>query len=348
MSVGNPLLNFTALVDMSWSTLFVPSVNCTYNADLEFCGMHALYNSTESSTYKADLRPAMIRYFSGAGMLLTSVKLSRDSFHLPGIEMKQQIFEEATKFEPDPLIHDPSFDTALGLALHNVSIGKADFTGVSPFHSLVQQKLLDREIFCLKLSRNDDEPGELTLGGLPDGLEEQALTVCVPLDHTKPGEGALPGWVYFTSSGWQVSVVNISVGASNQNASKPILRSPVIAVISSSYPYISLPNDAVAEAHRQIGLSKEFDWVDCDLRPSLPNLTITFGPSNNSITLTPWDYLIDVLDKQYGQWRCVSSFVGLRDAGNDGFIMLGSPFLNGLYSVFDAANETISFANRPV
>jgi hypothetical protein len=345
ISVGNPPINLTALVDTSWNTFFVPSVNCTYN----WCVTHPSYNSTASFTYEADGRPVDLEYFSGSSFLYADGKVSRDSVHLGGVEIKKQVVEEATEMMQGdaPLFRDELFDTALGLALHPRSIEKGGFEAASPFQELMEQKLLENNLFSLKLSREDGEAGELTLGGLPEGLEQRDLTVQVPLDHTKPGDGGLPEWLYYAYNGWQVSVVNVSMETSDRNISTHLLSSPVIAVVSSSWPYITLPKDAVAEANRQLGLSKEFDWVDCSLRPDLPNLTIAFGPSNSSITLTPWDYLIEFMDLDYWRWRCVSSFVALPNAGDYEFIILGNPFLTGLYSVFDAANETISFVNRP-
>ena len=52
--------------------------------------------------------------------------------------------------------------------------------------------------------------------------------------------------------------------------------------------------------------------------------------------------MVEVEDREYGK-RCVLSFIDLMEM-LDGFeyIMLGSAFLSGLYSVFDYDNQTIS------
>jgi saccharopepsin len=60
--------------------------------------------------------------------------------------------------------------------------------------------------------------------------------------------------------------------------------------------------------------------------------------------LTPWDYLIE--DYLYGfqELRCVSTFYTLGSV-DEGYILLGAAFLNGLNAVFNADRKSISFGN---
>jgi hypothetical protein len=344
VAVGNPPLMMTACVDTSWSTFFVPSANCSYDPyELEACKIHPMYNSSLSSTYQSHLDPASLLYVG----LHMEGNVSQDSIHVAGIEIKEQLLEEATLWHPDVGTADHLFDNALGLSLHpsRSSNGANDFMAASPFQSMMQQKLLDRNMFSLKLGRVDQDAGELTFGGLSKELKGLDM-IEVPLNHSRKSSKYL--WDYYTMGGWQISVTDMSFSANGSNTAIPVLKKPQIAAISSSFPWIGLPRDVVAMMHVVIGIQYTFHWIECDKRKELPNWTIVFGPHGQSITLTPWDYLIDVYDWVFKQRKCVSAFFSLDENGDEGFIILGQPFLNGLYSVFDADRKSISFANLPM
>jgi hypothetical protein len=149
-------------------------------------------------------------------------------------------------------------------------------------------------------------------------------------------------------NGWQVSLSNMSIDSTSSNLSLPVPETAQIAVISSPFPWIGLPDRVAERIHKAIGMKHVFDWIDCDKREHLPNWTIVFGPHGQSITLTPWDYLIEFYDRYFVQLKCVSAFLNLSELGEKGFIILGSSFFNGLHNVFDADRGTILFSNRPL
>jgi hypothetical protein len=344
VGVGNPPMMTTATVDTSWSTFFMPSANCSYNPhELGYCKIHPMYNSSLSSTYQPHLDPASVLYVG----LHTEGNVSQDSIHVADIEIKEQLFEEATMWHPDAGTADDLFDTALGLSLlpSRSSRGRNDFMTTSPFQNMIQQNLLDRNMFSLKLGRIDEDAGELTVGGLPKEFKGLDM-IEVPLDHSRNSSNYL--WDYYTMNGWQISVTGMSLSLNGSSNAIPVLKKPQIAIISSSFPWIGIPDDLAKKIHYFIGMKYTFDWVECDTRTELPDGTIVFGPHGQSITLTPWDYLIEVYDRVFKQLKCVSAFFPLEEYGEEGFIILGQPFLNGLYSVFDADRKSISFANRPL
>ncbi|KAF2187663.1 acid protease [Zopfia rhizophila CBS 207.26] len=345
ISIGNPPLNLTALVDTSWGPFFVPSANCTLNPrERESCLHHApLYNSSESSTYRADLTPCKLMYRGYSGVY-TRGNMSQDNIHVADMEIKGQVFEEATFWHRTYLTRDDLFDTALGLSLHRIADSWGNFSASGPFQNMIEQDLLHENIFTLTLPRVDREMGELTLGGLPESLDSCEM-IEVPLNHSRTGGGD-EWWDFATSSGWQISAQSISMDS--PSGSIPIMTSEHTAIISSSYPYISLPHDLAAAANHAIGLEELYDWVDCETRLNLPNMTFALGPDGLSITLTPWDYLIEVYDDFFGVLKCVSPFQSLESKGEMGFIMLGAAFLNGVWSVWNAKRGSISFANRPL
>ncbi|KAH8723928.1 aspartic peptidase domain-containing protein [Phaeosphaeriaceae sp. PMI808] len=267
------------------------------------------------------------------------------------MEIKRHIFQEATTLSPVPGTAIYLFDTALGLSLfptRNGAVKYDYFAAPSTLQHMVQQNLLDENIVSLKFCRTDLEAGEMILGGLPPNLRREEM-IEVPLNHSKIDDSD-HFWRYYTQNGWQVSVQNMSMTSNNFEAYFPVLKKPKIAVIASAFPWVGLPNDAVEMINAAIGVGvrTNFAWVDCNKRPRLPNWTIEFGPDGQTITLTPWDYLIETYDKVFEQLKCVSAFYSLSEYGEKEFVILGSVFLNGLYSVFDADRKSISFASRPL
>ncbi|KAF2871848.1 aspartic peptidase domain-containing protein [Massariosphaeria phaeospora] len=347
ISVGNPPLNLTAIVDTSWSPMFIPSANCTLDpSERPYCRVHHLYNSTLSSTYRANLTSARV-YYTGPAGFYTYGKVSQDSIHVAGVEIKSQTFEEAIQLRPDAGTNDELFDTVFGLALFQTVDGGnwSDFTAPSPFQNMIEQGLLDENVFTLKFPRTREEKGEITLGGLPSNLRQEDL-IEMPLNHKIDDSEEV--WKFYAMNGWQVSLSRMTMAFNSSNASIPVLDKPQVAVISSSFPWIGLPTDVAARANKAIGLDYAFHWVNCTTRPQLPNWTINFEPGNQSITLTPWDYLIQAYDYRIKEDICVSAFYDLGKYGDKGFVLLGAPFLDGLYSVFNADRKSISFGNRPL
>ncbi|KAF2113634.1 aspartic peptidase domain-containing protein [Lophiotrema nucula] len=349
LSIGNPALNLDAIVDTSWSVLFIPSVNCTYDAhEVSSCAIHPLYNSSYSTTYQPNSTPTNVHYKGPAG-LLTWGSISQDSLHVGDLEVKEQLFEEAVAWHGDVGTYDAVFDTVLGLSLFPTLDGyrNTNFTTVSPFQNMMKQTLLDENVFTLQYPRTDQERGSITFGGLPPGLQRDEM-IEVPLNNNETNDSDHI-WRYYTMNGWQVSMDSMSMTSNVSENSTAVLDAPQIAIVSSSFPWIGLPDDAAEKIHKAIGLKHAFDWLDCEKRADLPNWTVTFGSDPAlEITLTPWDYLIEMYDQYHQQLKCVSPFYNLSEYGDKGFVILGASFLNGLYTVFDADRKSISFKNRPL
>lgn len=275
----------------------------------------------------------------------THGKISQDSLHVSGLEIKNQVFEEATHFRPGMLTSDDLFDTVLGLALHPTWDKEGNFSAPGPFQNMVTQGLLRENVFSLTLPRVEYEQGEIVFGGLPENVTREDL-VEVPLNNTRLREGD-DAVDFYTSNGWQVLVENIAMTNGSSDTVLPILTDQHIAVVTTTFWYIGLPREAAEKANQFIGLDNGRTWVDCSTRSSLPDLVIAFG-AGKQIRLTAKDYLLEVYDVIFRRLKCVSTFVSLGEHAESGMILLGSPFLTGLYSVFDADRKSISFGNRPI
>ncbi|KAF2265192.1 acid protease [Lojkania enalia] len=354
ISIGNPPTRFRAQVDTSWGPVFVPSVNCE-NVP---CWMHYenMYNSGNSSTYSPNGTACQVGYWGQYG-LWTKGNISQDNIHIGNMEVRNQEFEEVTHWIPSELEREDLYDTVLGLSLRDIDDRWTTFRAPSLFQSMVRQQLLKDGLFALRLSRTDAEVGELILGGIPEEIKSAGL-IDIPLtrnfiEERSNDQGGGPDdkdddiMRFYASGGWQVAIRNITVIGQGWSSSPiAILPKNYTAVISTSFPWIGVPFEVADEINQKLGLEEFMNAVNCDKRRTLPNITFHLGPSSKEIILTPWDYLIEVYNDARQELTCASPFWGREEEDLRGFLILGSPFLNGLYSVWDADRETLSFANR--
>lgn len=135
LTIGNPPQPFTVHVDLSWTDLFVPSSNCTERTCRED---HATYNSSRSSSRVVNGSATDFNYwgFNGSGII------SQDTLHIAGLNVKNQHFQEITKWRPPPGYWNECFDGVLGLALPD--LGQTQNI-LHPLSLMVSQNLLARK-----------------------------------------------------------------------------------------------------------------------------------------------------------------------------------------------------------
>ncbi|KAF2747416.1 acid protease [Sporormia fimetaria CBS 119925] len=343
LGVGNPPQEFRARIDVNWGPLFLPSTNCTSPT----CWRHAphIYDAQRSSTYSPNDTFCRVNY-PDPELLHTFGIMSEDSVHLGDMEIKEQTFESAIKWFPDTFRIERFHDTSIGLALRDLEVEGTSTTLRTPslFQSMMAQGLLDKNLFSLALSRHDDKEGEITFGGLPQGVRREEL-VEIPLVKSWNRLPDSEAWNFMASAGWQVDLQNIIVEgapAGHEVLDTAMDRTPVLnknytALVSTTFPYTMLPWKVVDAIDRLLGIPEESrgtPWFDCEDRDRMPDITFEFGPDGKTITLTPWDYL---LENPKGCWLMFSGVD--REVTDAGFVMLGVPFLHGLYSVWDAERE---------
>jgi len=285
--IGSPPQPFFAEVDINWTDMFVPSSNCTLDPETaRYCLPHRRYNSTLSSTYKENMTAVKLDYTG----LWTQGNLSQDLLHIAGLTVENQTFEEATVWRSLYANDWAPLDSALGLARFRPQKSGSTVETKSPLQNMIHQKLLDRNIFSLKLPRTDDELGELILGGF-DRRYSKSL-VSLPLTNVMGGNS--PTFLFYSSCGWQVGVSAMTLCAMSGNQSPlNISLDGFTAFISNSFEFISVPPKMSAQITQHLGLDDELLDLPCYQRAELPNLTLSFG-TNGVLVLTPWQYMIEV------------------------------------------------------
>ncbi|XP_065357720.1 lysosomal aspartic protease-like [Calliphora vicina] len=304
ITIGTPPQKFVVLFDTGSSNLWVPSSLCK-KTDVA-CKRHNQYNHEKSSTYVKNGRPITIQYGSGS----MSGFLSQDIVTLEGLEIKHQVFGEATN-EPGNSFTYANFDGIFGMAYRSLAEDSVE----PPFNNMFAQGLVDSDVFSFYLRRDGSaiDGGELILGGVDDSLFSGKLTY-VPV--TRKGY-------------WQFKVLSASI---NDHS----ICDNCQAIADTGTSLIVCPQAAYKTLNSQIGgtyNSKDGNYyVDCSTISTLP--IVKFDIGGTIFNLKPSAYIIKL------DHSCVSSFTTM---GTD-FWILGDVFIGRFYTVFDFAKNRIGFA----
>jgi len=306
ITLGSPPQSFKVILDTGSSNLWVPSTKCTSIA----CFLHTKYDSTASSTYKANGTEFSIQYGSGS----MEGFVSNDVLSIGDLTIKGQDFAEATK-EPGLAFAFGKFDGILGLAYDRISVNHI----TPPFYSMVNQGLLDQPVFSFRIGSSEEDGGEAIFGGIDDTAYTGKLHY-VPVRR---------------KAYWEVELEKVTFGDDELELEN------TGAAIDTGTSLIALPTDIAEMLNAQIGAKKSWNGqyqVDCAKVPSLPDLSFQFGGKPYPLKAT--DYILNV------QGTCISAFQGmdlnLPDGGS--IWIIGDAFLRKYYTVYDLGNDAVGFA----
>ncbi|PPQ75132.1 hypothetical protein CVT26_012093 [Gymnopilus dilepis] len=305
ISLGSPPQSFKVILDTGSSNLWVPSVKCTSIA----CFLHAKYDSSASSTYKANGSEFSIQYGSGS----MEGFVSNDQLTIGDLVIKGQDFAEATK-EPGLAFAFGKFDGILGLAYDTIAVNHI----TPPFYNMVNKGLVDSPVFSFRLGSSEEDGGEAIFGGV-DASAYTGKIEYVPVRR---------------KAYWEVELEKISFGDDDLELEN------TGAAIDTGTSLIVTPSDVAEMLNTQIGAKKSWNGqyqVDCSKVPDLPELTFYFG--GNAYPLKGSDYILEV------QGTCISAFTGmdLNIPGGDLWIV-GDVFLRKYYTVYDLGRDAVGFA----
>ncbi|OWZ59865.1 saccharopepsin [Cryptococcus neoformans c45] len=305
VELGTPFQTFKVVLDTGSSNLWVPSVKCTSIA----CFLHNKYDSSQSSTYKANGSDFEIHYGSGS----LEGFISQDTLSIGDLVVKKQDFAEATK-EPGLAFAFGKFDGILGLGYDTISVNHI----VPPFYNMLNQHLLDEPVFSFRLGSSDEDGGEAIFGGIDDSAYSGKLAY-VPVRRK--------GY-------WEVELESISFG------DEELELENTGAAIDTGTSLIVMPTDVAELLNKEIGAEKSWNGqytVDCNTVSSLPKLAFTFG--GKDYTLSADDYILNA------GGTCISSFTGMDIPAPIGPLwIVGDVFLRKYYTVYDLGRNAVGFA----
>lgn len=306
ISVGTPPQDFKVILDTGSSNLWVPSKKCSSIA----CFLHTKYDSSASSTYKANGSEFKIQY--GSGSLEGTV--CQDTVQIGDLKIKHQDFAEATS-EPGLTFAFGKFDGIMGLGYDTISVNGI----VPPFYNMIDQGLLDEPVFAFYLGNSDEEGGEAVFGGVDKAHYTGKITYA-PVRR---------------KAYWEVELNKIKLGEDEMELEN------TGAAIDTGTSLIALPSDISEIINKEIGATKGWQGsytVDCKNIPSMPDLTFTID--NKDYTLTAKDYIL-----QTSESSCLSAFTGLDIPPPLGPIwIVGDVFLRKYYTIYDLKKNAVGFA----
>ncbi|CAA0837183.1 Aspartic proteinase A1 [Striga hermonthica] len=380
ISVGTPPQKFTVIFDTGSSNLWVPSSKCLFSVT---CLFHSKYQSSESSTYKANGKAASIQYGTGS----ISGFFSEDNVKVGNLVVKNQEFIEATS-EPGITFLVAKFDGILGLGFKEISVGNS----TPVWYNMITQGLVKEPVFSFWLNRNADDQdagGEIVFGGV-DPKHHQGPHTYVPV--TQKGY-------------WQFGMGDVLIGGKKSG----YCDGGCSAIADSGTSLIAGPSTIVAMINREIGatgivsqecksmiskygqdimdllLAKKADgmcpacemavvWMQNELRQNktqvhilkyvdelcekMPNpmgesiVDCTSISSMPSVSFTIGGKVFDLSPNQYilkvgegARAQCVSGFTGLDIPPPRGPLwILGDIFMGPYQTVFDYGKLRVGFA----
>jgi len=331
VAIGTPKQEFRVVMDTGSSNLWVPDSTCTDYQKSPSCRVQKKYNNESSHTFVAKCQLLSCDLFLPYGSGTVYGTLSIDTVNVGGLDLPNTTFGRVTQ-EPGPLSEwgAPEFDGIMGLAYPIIAMPMFSFLP-GPFDEMMSRKLIPRDLFSVFLSSvENDTSSYVAFGDIPTANYEGSLTTA-PMDPMQPELGY-----------WCVSVTGIKVGTTVQPGT-----SGIIGVVDTGTSLIAGPPSVVNPIIAQVNATQ-----DCSNVHTLPNISFTIkvdGGVEKDFVLTPEEYTYRQTFADGSPAQCQCGLFAF-DAG-EGLLplwILGDPFIRTYFSVFDRANNKVSFGkSRP-
>ncbi|KAJ8388617.1 hypothetical protein AAFF_G00131820 [Aldrovandia affinis] len=312
ISIGTPPQSFQVLFDTGSSNLWVDSTYCNSQA----CTAHTQFNPGQSSTYSRTGQSIYLGY--GAGSLYAD--LGYDTVNVAGITVTRQVFGLSTQ-EPSQPFLSATFDGILGLAYPAISEGHA----TPVMDTMMQENLLQYNVFAFYLSRNEQQGSELSFGGV---------------DYSKY-QGQIHWTPVTAETYWQIGINGFQVN----NQETGWCSQGCQAIVDTGTSQLTCPKQFLGYLMQDIGAQQnqygEY-MVNCNQMNNLP--TLSFNINGVNFPLPPSAYII--VNNQGGYQYCSVGITPTYLPSQNGqpLWILGDVFLREYYSVYDRSNNRVGFA----
>jgi cathepsin D len=310
IELGSPPQKFLVIFDTGSANLWVPSAQCDPDK-YPSCANHSVYHSADSTTYVKDGEAFSLRYGSGD----CSGFLSQDTFRWAGFDVSSVTFGEITN-QPGDFWAPAAFDGICGMGLPGIAVDGV----TTPFSYLMNNKLVDQELFGFYLSTGEAPTSVLTLGG----TNSKMYTGEISYYPVQQFGGRLGYWLIH---GDDIKIDGVSTGSCTSTGFCPF-------VIDTGTSVITGPSSEVNKILAKVGTVN----ADCSNVDSLPPLAFTLG--GKDFDLGPQYYVLKSAQVD-GTFSCEVAIEALDQLA---LWILGDPFLRAYYSVYDQGNLQVGFA----
>ncbi|KAF2172259.1 hypothetical protein M409DRAFT_49983 [Zasmidium cellare ATCC 36951] len=309
IAIGTPPQPFMLFVDLTFGGLAVRSVDC------QQCGRHVAFDRTASvSCESMDHRFSLfLDGHTAQGAML------KDDLHLGESSLRNATFGAADTFYGENmmlLILADMSDGALGLAPPNAtssSYSDGWHRGLQShqnfMHELVSPGLLEDKTMFLSLPKTPDAVGTLVFGA-----RYRPLNFWIPLSKRQK--------LSLIEGTWAVDLGHVVLRGYPQPFEA---RVDLIAALTLSPDFVmTLPDEIARAIYDYLGavVNEDFEGgvIPCQVRQTLPELTLMFGGQNKSLVLDWKDYTrvltsgnerVCVVAIHRQEWDTTSAVMGL-------------------------------------
>ncbi|EKX71976.1 cathepsin E, putative [Theileria equi strain WA] len=300
IQVGTPPKNFVVVFDTGSSQLWIPSSKCLRNGP-NGCQGHRIFDPSYSKTFEPmkkgkGIVSAYIRYGTGECIL----SLGFDNVKIGSLEIKHQPIGLSV-LESEHPFGDLPFDGLVGLGFPDKELESTPI-----FDSIIDQKLLKRNIIAFYMSKDADQPGSLSFGS-------------VDPKYVIPGHS--PWWFPVVSTDyWEIGLSSLLLG------DEEVVNGKCNAAIDTGSSLISGPSSIILPLLDKIDV-----YEDCSNINDLPTLSFVFTDilkRNIKFDLSGPDYVIRDGDK------CFIGIVNM-DIPKKELFVLGATFIRRYLAIFD-------------
>ena len=269
---------------------------------------------------------------------MASGHVNNESLTIADLVVPNQPFHELNHYDTVwPDFEHEHFDSVLGLAMDRSMLENPITQNIlpSPIKRIVDEGLLDDNIFSILLPEHSGESGNIMFGGYNNDFFTGE-----PVSHPLFPE---------STTSWQIEVTSLALGdgySATTDESLPTWK----GLLMSRYPILGFPQKVGSELLKHINVTPSRCFgnfvVDCNSISELPDLTIGF--TGQKITLTGEDYISRITSPEGfcpdPVEECVLMIETLPPIPNipNDTIVLGSTFLKKIYGIFDWDKRTIS------
>lgn len=310
VSIGTPAQEFQVVFDTGSGNLVVPGADCQEEA----CKVHDVFKKESSSTVEDRSCDGNAEKASHDEVVITFGtgevygRCLHDRICVGGNICTPGSFVAATYESQEPFV-DFDFDGVLGLGLASVSQGP-EFNMMQRLHGA---NGMFTPMFAVYISDVDDGESEITFGEIRSERHSSDI-IWAPVARD--------------SGYWEILIDDISIGGQLQQ-----LCSNCHAAVDTGTSQLAGPSDVVEALTEKLGLAS-----NCSNLGTVPSLG--FVVAGTRLELDASSYI----DANEGS--CELAIMPLDVPPPKGpLFVLGVPFLQKFYTVYDGAQRRIGFAN---